>query len=425
MNAILTLPVELRLLGVILIGLAVGSAVNGATYALAWNRRPIGPWFRPHADAPPRRWWDRLPVIGWWGLRRESALWGRGFWIRPMVVELLAAAGLARLYYWEVEQLALLPELPPGILAAIPAQTLLLVHQQFFVHAVLMTLMLVASLIDIDEKTIPDGVTVAGTLFALAMAALVPASLLPVDVNTGPARVEVTPLLVSAPLPYPASLEGAPVSDALLAALGCWWLWCVGLMNRKWYPRHGWRRALGLALARLRRDRSTARIALLGLAGSAGIALVWWRGGDAWRSELTALVGMAASGGLVWLVRIIGTAALRREAMGFGDVTLMAMIGAAVGWQTSLMIFFLAPLAGICIGLVVLVVLRDREIPYGPFLCLATGFAVVRWCDLWQWAEPTFAMGLIVPMLVLICLVLLGLMLTAWRLISGLFGRSA
>ena len=107
--------------------------------------------------------------------------------------------------------------------------------------------------------------------------------------------------------------------------------------------------------------------------------MVWFRGWLGWQGLLTALVGMAASGGLVWLVRIIGTVVLRREAMGFGDVTLMAMIGAYLGWQPCLVVFFLAPLAGLMVGVLRLILSRDREIPYGPFLCLATLFLIVRW----------------------------------------------
>ena len=109
-----------------------------------------------------------------------------------------------------------------------------------------------------------------------------------------------------------------------------------------------------------------------GLIGSAGDRRASGAAAPAchWAGLLTALVGMAASGGLVWMVRIIGPASLGREAMGFGDVTLMAMIGAFLGWQPCLIVFFLAPCrAGGRAG-------RPdpppgREIPYGPFLCLA------------------------------------------------------
>lgn len=112
--------------------------------------------------------------------------------------------------------------------------------------------------------------------------------------------------------------------------------------------------------------------------------------------------------------------------MGFGDVTLMAMIGAFLGWQPCLMIFFLAPFAGLIVGLLRLVLLRDTEIPYGPFLCLAAVGLIVFWN--WIWADPNgthtqqiFALGWFVPLVVLCCLVLLGLMLAVWRLILSAF----
>ena len=119
------------------------------------------------------------------------------------------------------------------------------------------------------------------------------------------------------------------------------------------------------------------RAGVVSAAGSAGKAL------------LSALVGMAASGGLVWAVRVIGTAVLHREAMGFGDVTLMAMIGAFLGWQPCLIIFFLAPFAGLVIGVLRLILFRDREIPYGPFLCLATLVVIVGWAAVWNYTAAT------------------------------------
>ena len=125
----------------------------------------------------------------------------------------------------------------------------------------------------------------------------------------------------------------------LAIALGCFVAWCAALTPRTWYARHGWRQALRLSLARLAAQPGHLLAALLlALVGSAAITAAWLSGAtvDNWQGLLTALVGMAAGGGLVWLVRLIGGAALGREAMGFGDVTLMAMIGAFLGWQTCL-----------------------------------------------------------------------------------------
>jgi leader peptidase (prepilin peptidase)/N-methyltransferase len=88
--------------------------------------------------------------------------------------------------------------------------------------------------------------------------------------------------------------------------------------------------------------------------------------------------------GLIWSVRVIFSAILGKEAMGFGDVTLLAMIGTYLGWQAPIYIFFVAPCIGLVFGLVQLALGFGREIPYGPFLCLATAIVMVAWRWFWS-----------------------------------------
>jgi len=284
-----------------------------------------------------------------------------------------------------------------------------------------MGLMLLASLIDLDEKIIPDTITLPGTLLGLLAVAIYPGVLLPLAQVSPVGLVNIQSLAIPSPQDWPACLNGFPQMVSLLLALGCWWLWCVGLMPRTWYGRHGWRRALGLCVARLRRDPFTRRIGLLGLAGSAAIAILWWRGGESWPCMLSALFGMAAGGLLVWAVRIVATAVLQREAMGFGDVTLMAMLGVLLGWQGCLVVFFLAPLAALTVGLAVLLLRRESEIPYGPFLCLAAGLVIVRWADVWERVEPIFSLGLLVPAILVVGLGLMVVLLWLLQLVKSLF----
>jgi leader peptidase (prepilin peptidase) / N-methyltransferase len=417
----LAVPMEVRLAALAVLGVCAGAAVNAAVDRLRRETKPVGPW-RPHqADAPPRRAIDRVPLLGWWMLRREAPIHGAGFWLRPMFVELACAAGLAALYWWEVGRCGLLPD-PP----AIPSRDVLVVlHGQYAAHALLALLMLAASLIDFDEKTIPDEITVPGTLAGLVLAAAMPWCLLPevvppVDFHFWQAvAVERWPMVtLVSPAAWPESLGGFPRTGSLLLGVGCFWAWCAAILPRTWYSRHGLRRAVVLCCARIARERASYRIAALAVAGAAGIAAVWYAGGQRWVGLLSALVGMAAAGGLVWAVRLIASAAMDREAMGFGDVTLMAMLGTLLGWQACLLIFLLAPLAGLVFGVVRLLVLRDHEIPYGPFLCLAAAAVVVRWADVWDVAEPRFAIGWLVPALVLVCLVLMGGMLKAWKAVK-------
>ena len=68
------------------------------------------------------------------------------------------------------------------------------------------------------------------------------------------------------------------------------------------------------------------------------------------------------------------------ESMGGGDVKLLAMIGAFLGWKMALITFFLAPFFGLLVGLINLIAKKDHTIPYGPFLSLAALVAMF-WSD--------------------------------------------
>ncbi len=423
-NVWLAIPWEARLAVLFALGLVAGALANVAIYRLAWHWRPIDPWFAPAPEAPPRRWWDRIPVVGWWGLRREAELHGPGFWIRPMAVELFFALALVGLYAWEIGRLGLLHPQAPAWVGQVNLHRL---HAAFLAHALLLWLVVTTSLVDIDEKTIPDALTVPGTLAGLGLAAAVPFSLLPVPWRElgpqGGQQIEFGFLTLVSPHVWNGWVQDLGHPRLLAAGLACWWLWCVALLHRTWYSRHGWCRAAALMLARLARSPSTPRILLMGALGTLGIVAVWRYGGLHWAALLSALVGMAGGATLVWTVRVLGTLALRREAMGFGDVTLMAALGAFLGWQGILMVFFLAPLAGIAIGMPIVVLRRDSEIPYGPYLCLAAAGTVVFWARLWMAVEPYFlVLGVWIPVVVGVCLALLPVILVIIRLVRRVVG---
>lgn len=423
---------------VFVLGASSASLANAATYEWAWNRRRLSPWQPTPEGVGPRGWLDRLPIVGWLRLRRDAATLGRGFWIRPMLVELAFGAAMAWLCWWEVGQQGLLNHQAEAWdlrLGQVPAGVL---WQPFLLHFVLAWLMLVASLIDIDEKTIPDEVTVSGTLLGLVLVTLLPMGLLPslatrgvppavgvaapgvegrqlVDpLAQGPVWIEPTHL--ASPNVWPAALDGGAGShDSLLIGLGCFLFWCFALTPRYWRTRRGVLPGLGVMLRRVGRELNRRPLREILIGGVLAITCVWYTGGAAWQGLLTALVGMIVSGAMVWAVRIVGSLALGKEAMGFGDVTLMFMVGAFLGWQAGLTIFFLAPFAGLLIGISQLVLRREDVIPYGPFLCLAATFVVVRWADAWPRMEGLFALGTVLPIVLIVCLVLLGVLLAVWR----------
>ncbi|MBC7856928.1 MAG: prepilin peptidase [Pirellulaceae bacterium] len=405
LNLLLTLPLELRLTGCFVIGLVVGAAVNWGIYALAWNARPISPWSTKHKDASPRRWHDFLPLAGWLTLCRETPLHGRGFWIRPLLIELCCGLGLAALYWWETTG-HLVPAWATATLTAMPAVT----HAQFLAHAILIAVMLVATFIDFDEQTIPDSVTVPGTLLGLLFAALLPASHLP-EAFPGPPPA-IASLLFTSPAPWFAALGGWRYF-----AIGCLIIavWSFSLIPATATLRYGLSKAAIYYAASIRRDFYWPRYALLAAVPMAGFFIVWCIGGPRWQALLTSLIGLAFGGGLVWAVRVVGRISLKKEAMGFGDVTLMAMIGAFLGWQSALMVFFLSPAAALVIAVSQYLLTGRKDIAFGPYLCLAALFVIVLWEQIWTFASPIFALGTMIPLLVGACLLMMMWMLMFWR----------
>lgn len=78
--------------------------------------------------------------------------------------------------------------------------------------------------------------------------------------------------------------------------------------------------------------------------------------------------GFFVGGGLIWAMRIFGTLGFGKEAMGLGDVHLMAAVGAVTGWIVPTMAFFLAPIFGLLWALYLLARRGQVELPYGPWL---------------------------------------------------------
>jgi leader peptidase (prepilin peptidase)/N-methyltransferase len=86
----------------------------------------------------------------------------------------------------------------------------------------------------------------------------------------------------------------------------------------------------------------------------------------------SALFGYMIGGLLVWGTRILGTLAFGKEAMGLGDVHIMAAVGACTGWVAPTLAFFLAPIFGLAWALYLWLARGQRELPYGPWLAAAS-----------------------------------------------------
>jgi leader peptidase (prepilin peptidase)/N-methyltransferase len=87
---------------------------------------------------------------------------------------------------------------------------------------------------------------------------------------------------------------------------------------------------------------------------------------------LSAIFGYLIGGLLIWGMRILGTLGFGKEAMGLGDVHLLAAVGAVTGWIVPSIAFFVAPIFGLGWALYLWRRKGRRELPYGPWLAAAT-----------------------------------------------------
>lgn len=102
----------------------------------------------------------------------------------------------------------------------------------------------------------------------------------------------------------------------------------------------------------------------------------------------TSLIGMIAGGGSLFLVATVYQWLFKREGMGGGDVKLLAMIGAFLGWKAVILTILLSSFIGSIIGITVMLIKgKDFKyaIPFGPFLALGAvislfwGENLIRW----------------------------------------------
>jgi leader peptidase (prepilin peptidase)/N-methyltransferase len=93
-------------------------------------------------------------------------------------------------------------------------------------------------------------------------------------------------------------------------------------------------------------------------------------------------LGAAIGSGMLWFVAWAFEKIRHKEGMGFGDIKMMALIGAFLGLRPALLIFFLASVLGSVLGIVFIWLAKKHagsyELPFGSFLG-ATALVVAFW----------------------------------------------
>jgi prepilin signal peptidase PulO-like enzyme (type II secretory pathway) len=257
---------------------------------------------------------------------------------------------------------------------------------RYGLFAFLLSALIVATFIDLDFQIIPDSVTVPGMFVGLVGSTFIP---------------QVPLVLVTAPGPAAMAPTEVWIVTLNVVVYGAAWIWGLVWLVRSRDEGLGAAEWVIWCVAALYLTGQTFNVLVVsGVLGQGWPGWsVWFIQHPHWQGFCTAVIGLLTGAGLIWTVRVLGSAAMGREAMGFGDVTLMAMVGAFMGWQACVCVFFLAPFMGLAFGLFQWIFRGNNVLPYGPYLSLATVATVCGWPIIWPILAPRLAILGMLPIL--------------------------
>ncbi len=411
------MPHATIILFLFLLGACVGSFLNVVVWRLPRGESLSNPPSHCPRCNHPLKWYDNIPIFGWIKLHGRCRFCKAPISPRYPIVEAITAL-LFVFYYMMFFMLDMGPCVRPPVGEDFsPLARPLEIAQDwpiFFLYLYLVAALLAASLIDAELFIIPASILWSwkgGVIWvALAAHAIVDAPGVPGALNVGPlggaagvggaiGLVLSILLLRAGKLPL-SFAEGAPLLEVERAALeregksptGRVDVLVVGYEEPP--PRE-------YSKAEVRAEIRKEMLFLLPpLALALGATLLTLRSqavGHAWTAALQhrwlsgllgSMLGGLVGGFVVWLTRILGSIGFGREAMGMGDVELMAGVGAVLGAGGATIAFFLAPFFGIAIALYMLMTGTRREVPYGPYLSLATAFVMLCYCRIAEYLTP-------------------------------------
>jgi leader peptidase (prepilin peptidase)/N-methyltransferase len=105
-----------------------------------------------------------------------------------------------------------------------------------------------------------------------------------------------------------------------------------------------------------------------------GLLFAFLGGALGWQD---ALLGGVVGYALLWVIAVVGTKAFGEDAMGGGDIKMMAMVGAFLGWPGVLLTVFGGALLGTLVFGPLLLFKIRKLVPFGVFLAMAAGIVFV------------------------------------------------
>lgn len=354
------------------LGCVVGSFLNVCVHRIPMHYgywKPIQGLWSPPSRCPkcftPIRSTDNIPIFGWLRLRgRCRQCRTKISWQYP-AIELLNGLLVVALYFIHVpveRWTGLSDSLITTPLGPLATDSVLneigLLHARFAYHWLLCELLLVASLIDFKLTIIP--------------------------------KVMTDPWIA-------VGIAGS--------AIGGLWLWPIDFSLDLTYG------AADPELIALMMDRAPS-----------ALVPAWATGHPALHGIAVSVAGALTGGLTVWAIRTVGTRIIGIEAVGEGDVWLMAMVGSFLGWQPVLIAMGLSLFYSLGTAIVCLFV-GKVDTPYGPYLSLGSVTTIFAWPWIWPRAAPLFDLGpAFLASLGMIMLVMLAIILWLLQIVKRMLG---
>jgi len=322
-------------------GAIIGSFLNVCIVRLPHGQSVVFPSSHCVSCKKPIAWHDNIPLISYLLLGGRCRHCRQGISFRYFLVELITALSFLLFYLYFGLQILLLP------------------------YLIMMSGFIVATFVDFEHRIIPDEVSVGGAVVGVLLSVFIPqmhgqdvfwkgALWSIVGVVVGGGSIYLMGLLGNLIIPRSKRKIDNVLKEELLQVMSPI---AVDEFEGIWNELH----RCGYIVIK---------------ADSADVLDTFWQ---VKRAE-DLIFGLEYSSMKKKVFKV-----LRMDTMGGGDVKLMAMVGAFLGWKLALLSFFLAPFFGAFYGIYEKLRTKQSTIAYGPFLVLGAllslfyGDVMLRW----------------------------------------------